>query len=259
MSDKDQLERTAETHRAHLADRLSSLASSVNPEARGKRAIGEASDMGQMVTRAVLDGAKRNPAGFALVGVGAALIALTSARSQHTPRPSAGLKSYEDTGNFDDRLDRADAHMKARSRAASGHFAHSQSASTLRKSLDKGLDKLSPEARARVTKARLKVIDAQEKFEYQAHKASAQAREAHQSQPFITGAIAAGIGAVIGALIPSTKVEADLMGATRDQMMRDAESVLRDEISKVERQGKAAIESGIAEAKAEFSDARKSV
>ena len=160
--------------------------------------------------------------------------------------------------NYDDRIARADRQMKAREQAQSGHFAASQSASRLRKTLDNGLDKLSPEARARVTEARIKVIDAQEKLDRQARRSARQVSAAHQSQPFLTGALVAGIGALIGALLPSTKAEADLMGATRDKMMRDAEAVLRDELAKLERQGKAAVESGIREARAEFADASPS-
>lgn len=42
------------------------------------------------------------------------------------------------------------------------------------------------------------------------------------------------------------------MGATRDKMMRDAEAVLRDEVAKLERQGKTAVETGLREARSEF-------
>lgn len=103
-----------------------------------------------------------------------------------------------------------------------------------------------------MTEARLKVIDAQEKLDRQARRSAEQASAAHQSQPFLTGAVAAGIGALIGALLPSTQAEADLMGATRDKMMRDAEAVLRDEVAKLERQGKTAVEAGLREARSEF-------
>lgn len=252
MPNADQLERNAESHRAQLTDHISNLASSVNPEARAKRAVGQTADLGQTVVAAALDKAKNAPSGLALIGIGAALMALNSGQKREP-----GLTSYNEMGGHDDRIARADRQMKARQRVKTGRFANTQSASTLRKSVDKGLDKLSPEARARVTEARLKVIDAQEKLERHARRSSQRAQDAHQSQPFLTGAIVAGIGALIGALLPSTKAETELMGATRDKMMRDAEAVLRDEVSKLERQGKAAVESGIREARAEFSDAKQ--
>lgn len=250
MPNADQLERSAEAHRAQLTDHISALASSIQPEARAKAAVGQTADLGQTLVSAALDGARRNPSGLALIGIGAALIALGGPR-----RDGPRLTAYNDMHGHDDRIARADAKMRARDQASTGRFAASPSASALRKSLDKGLDRLSPEARARVTDARLKVIDAQEVVERHTRQATEQAREAHQSQPFLTGAVVAGLGALIGALLPSTRAEADLMGATRDKMMRDAEAILRDEMSKLEQQGKAAVESGIRSARAEFSDA----
>lgn len=255
MPNSDQLERNAETHRAQLTDHISALASSVNPEARAKRAVGQTADLGQALTNAVLDGVKRNPSGLAFIGIGAALLALTSAKKDE---PEPRLTAYDDMGGVDDRIARADAHMRARQEVATGRFSTGHSSSSLRKSLDKGLDKLSPEARARVTDARLRVIDAQEAMERHARQASEQAREAHQTQPFLTGAIVAGVGALIGALLPSTRAEADLMGASRDKMMRDAEAILRDELATLEKQGKAAVESGIQSARSEFSGGRHS-
>ncbi len=246
MPNADQLERNVETHRAQLAGQISALAASVNPEATAKRAVGHTADIGQTVAKAIMDGAQRSPTGLALIGIGAAAIALNSGKR------AAPRHALVETENFDDRIARADRKMQARERVKSGRFSTNASASALRKSLDKGLDRLPPEARDRVTAARLKVIDAQEKIDRQARRTARQAREAHQSQPFLTGAIAAGIGALIGALIPSTKAEAELMGATRDKMMRDAEAVMHDELAKLERQGKAAVETGVREARAEF-------
>lgn len=253
MSDADDLERSAETHRAQLTDRLGALASAVNPEANAKRAVGQTADLGETLTRAVLDRAGRNPSGLALIGIGAALLALNTGKKDESQ-----VTSYDDMIGQDERIARADAHMQTRSKVMTGRFATTNSASSLRKSLDRGLDKLSPEARARVTEARLKAVDAQEALERQARRASEQARDAHQTQPFLTGAIVAGIGALIGALLPSTRAESDMMGATRDKMMRDAEAVLRNELGKLEDQGKAAVESGLDSARSEFAAARQS-
>ncbi|MEN8658638.1 hypothetical protein [Marivita sp.] len=247
MPNADQLERNAETHRAHLTDQISALAASINPEVAAKRAVGQTADLGQTIAKTLFDGAKRAPSGLALVGIGAAVIALSSGR-----KSAPHLTSHDEMAGHDARIARADEQMKARIRVQSERFTTPQSASALRKTLDKGLDKLSPEARARVTEARLKVIDAQEKLDRQARRSAEQASAAHQSQPFLTGAVAAGIGALIGALLPSTQAEADLMGATRDKMMRDAEAVLRDEVAKLERQGKTAVETGLREARSEF-------
>lgn len=254
MPNADQLERNAETHRAHLTDRIGALAASVHPEATAKRAVGQTADLGQTVAKAMFDGARRAPAGLALVGLGAAVIALNTGRKTDAP---AAQTPYDEMAGHDARIARADRQMKEREQVQTGRFADTTSASTLRKSLDRGLDRLPPEARARVTKARLKAIDAQEKLERQARRSARQARDAHDRQPFLTGAIVAALGALLGALLPSTKAEADLMGSTRDRLMRDAEAILHNELAQLERQGKAAVESGLREARAEFSGASR--
>jgi ElaB/YqjD/DUF883 family membrane-anchored ribosome-binding protein len=253
VSNADQLAQNAETQRAQLTDRISALASSVNPETNAKRAVGQTADLGQTLATAALNGAKNQPAGLAMIGIGAAMIALNAGKKSAARSTETGQIE-----NFDDRIAHADRQMKAREQVKTGRFATPQSSSAMRKAVDRGLDRLSPDARARVTNARLKAIDAQEKVERHARRASKQAQDAHQSQPFLTGAIAIGIGALIGALLPSTKTEADLMGATRDNLMRDAEAIMRDELAKLEQQGKAAVETGIREARAEFSDSQQS-
>ncbi len=93
MPNADQLERNAESHRAQLTDHISNLASSVNPEARAKRAVGQTADLGQTVVAAALDKAKNAPSGLALIGIGAALIALNSGQKREP-----GLTSYNEMG-----------------------------------------------------------------------------------------------------------------------------------------------------------------
>ena len=254
MPSTRELEQTAETHRAQLTERLNRLASNAQPEASAQRAVGKSADLGQTLIHTLMKGAKQNPSGLAILGVGAAMIALSSQRQSTQP----SLPSNETRGQ-DDRIASADARNKARDQVMTGRFAGPASASTLRKSLDKGLDKLSPEARARVTEARLKVIDAQEDIERRARRASEKARKTHYSQPLLTGAMVAGVGALVGALLPTTRTEDDMMGATRDQLMRDAEAALQAELSKLEDQGKAAVDSGIEAARSEFTDGKNTV
>ncbi|MFA8384677.1 MAG: DUF3618 domain-containing protein [Pelagibaca sp.] len=246
MPDVEELERNAEAHRAQLTDRISALAASVNPQAAAQRAVGQTTDLGQTVTKALMDGAKNAPSGFVLVGIGAAMIALNTGRT--------GTAKPKERDQMEAQQDRT-----ARLTRPAQPGVEVQSASTLRKSLDKGLDKLPPEARARVTEARLKVIEAQEKLDRQARRSAEQARKAHQGQPLLTGVIAAGIGALIGSLLPSTKAETDLMGATRDRMMRDAEALFHAELAQLERQGKDAVETGLRKVGAEVSDPSKAV
>lgn len=230
MSRADQLEQVAEIHRGQLMERISALTASVTPEAQAKQTDVQTPDLGRTLVKALFDGAGQSPSGLALIGIGAAALALNSG---HGSRPGHG-------NNADDRITPAEQPTTPCPQAQTGCFAAQQSASHLRTSLDKGLDRLPQDARARVIEARLRAIDAQEKLDVQAR----QTREAHVRQPLLTAAIAAGIGAVIGALIPATKAETDRMVATRDKRMRDAEALLHAELAILDHPGKTEVVSG---------------
>lgn len=251
MGDIEQkkLETEAAQHRAGVVNALEGLFASLDPERIGRESVAQLSDTGRDLADAAFQGARRNPAGLALIGIGAAMIVAQS-RKGDAPRMTARTPQAAMAGQ-DARIAAADDKLERKARIASGRFATGElSSSKMRQMLDAGLDKLGPEARERVIAARLKAVEAQEAVERHARKAQRKVTEAHRTQPFVTGLAAAGIGALVGALLPSTRAEAELMGAKRDQMMRQAEAMLKAEIAELESRGKAAVSAGVQEAKA---------
>ena len=234
------LEKNAETHRAGLADAIGDFTEALAPDRLGRQAIDDVAQAGRNATQAVAQAAKDNPVGLALIGVGAALVLAGSAAKAS----NAGGTSAPSMAGQDARIARADAKMTAR-RAVAIDRRPGPSASTMRKMLDKGLDKLGPEARDRVIALRLKAIDAQDAAERQARKAIKTAKGTHESNPYVTGLAAAGLGGLIGALLPSTRKEAELMGAKRDELLRAAETRLKQEIADLETKGKAAVDDAV--------------
>ncbi len=241
-NDLSQLEHQADHHRAHAHNALSALFAAFAPSKLGRQAVEEASGVTEDIAQTALKHARANPAGLALIGVGAALVALN--------RPSA--RPVAAHGTEAERIARADAKLQAKARVASNTTPIS--ASTMRKMLDAGLDHLPPQARERVIEARLKAIDAQDAVERRARKIASQAREAHQSQPFTTAMAIAGLGALVGALLPSTRTEDALLGAKRDQLMRSAEAALKAEMVEIEARGKAAVDAAAREGQKAFSN-----
>ncbi|MCC1493886.1 hypothetical protein [Cognatishimia sp. F0-27] len=245
----------ADAHRDALANSITALLSKPWPEQIGTAATGQVADTMRSAVSKGVDGARRNPAGLALVGTGLAMLAFGrsnhAASSRHgaaRPDPNAPLTSEADA-----RIARATAHEQARNRInADALNTGPGRARALRLKLDAGLDKLSPEARKRVREARLKAIDAQERMERKASELKTRAARSHQERPLMSLLAAAGVGAVIGALLPGTKREADLMQARRDQLFRDAEAILRDEVAKLESQSKSAIKAGVSAAREEM-------
>jgi ElaB/YqjD/DUF883 family membrane-anchored ribosome-binding protein len=101
--------------------------------------------------------------------------------------------------------------------------------------------------------ARERAADAAERARYQAKLASMQAREvAHRSgdalqnlvqeNPIAVAAIALGLGAAVGMLLPSTEPESRLMGETRDRLVDRAQDVAQDVKERAQTAAKQAVD-----------------
>ncbi|MEM8822961.1 MAG: hypothetical protein AAGF30_05055 [Pseudomonadota bacterium] len=234
----------ADAHRDGLAASLSALLSSRAPDRLGHDTVDQVAGIAQQVARHGLSGIKANPAGMALVGAGLAIMAM---RRPDEPGPDAAAPL---SAEADARIAKASERHATRARIQADRVdTRPGRARALRMKLDAGLDRLDPDARARVRAVRLKVIDAQEKIERRSAELSERAKHTQQDQPLLTTLAAAGIGALIGGLLPSTRAEQDLMGAQRDQLFREAEAVLRSEIAQLEAQGRAAVDAGMSAAR----------
>lgn len=243
----------AEAHRDGLVNALSSLLSSRYPDELGKAATGQVADTARVVAHQGIKAARANPASLVLIGAGLAMLAVPSKqKSAAQPATSAQQPLSADV---DARIAKADArHMQQARIQADRVDIGPGRAQALRVKLDEGLGKLGPEARARVRAARLKAVSAQEQLEQRASKLGNSLRESHETRPLMSLVASAGIGALIGALLPSTQRETETLGAKRDQLLRDAEAVLRDEIAQLEERGKAVVDAGMTAARNEMSD-----
>lgn len=237
----EKLEKDAEQHRAGLADAIGDFTEAVNPGRLGRQAIDDAAEFGRSATHSIAQSAKDNPVGLALVGIGAAILVAGGTAHQKGAFSKIGNKSGP---SQDERIERAAERNMKRTQIAAARPA-GPSASRMRKMLDRGLEKLGPEARDRVVSLRLKAIDAQEAAEGYARGAAKSAVDTHNSQPLVTGLVAAGVGGLLGALLPSTRRESEVMGARRDAFLRAAEERLSAEISELETKGKAAVSEAV--------------
>lgn len=233
MPDLETLETQVERDRAALVHSLDALTQTVAPE----RIVSEVSktaetyggELGQQAWRAARD----NPAAFALVGAGLGL--LLTGTGTRAPQPTASKRptALKDPNaafiGFDERVAKADSKIKEE---MTGMTDHAPKASRLRAALDHGLDALPAASRTRVRKARQAVIDAQEKVEAQAAAAARKSKTFAHEQPLAVGALALGVGALLGALVPASRKEDELMGAQRDALMQSAQETLRAEMDK---------------------------
>jgi hypothetical protein len=240
----DPLENTAAEQRARLAATVSSLTETLDPERISQETMRHASDLTHSMIEKTIQNAKSNPAGVALVGLGLAVIAMRSPDRQPTGPDQAMIGQDARIAVADERI-----RKKVAIRADMPAAGPRPSASGMRKLLDAGLDRLGPEARARVTKARLKAVDAQDAIERKAARVRDAVRDQHDAQPLITTLAVAGVGALIGSLLPSTRAEVELMAAKRDQLMRDAEAILHAELERLENHGEDALKATVSAVK----------
>lgn len=233
MSDLDQLEARVERDRKELSKALDDLTDTLAPGEVAQSVASTVQDYGGELGRQTVNAAKANPAAFILAGAGLALLLA----GPKTERPST-TRAKSNAAHPDDALVGFDERVRAADAAMNGPGA---SASGLKAALDKGLEKLPPEAQARVRKARYAALDAQEQVEKRLKSATSKAQKTHQSQPLVTGALALGVGALVGALLPKTQTEDEMLGQKRDALMAEARLALRREVDALGTESAAAV------------------
>ncbi|MCA1776474.1 MAG: hypothetical protein LC676_12935 [Loktanella sp.] len=100
---------------------------------------------------------------------------------------------------------------------------------SFRERIAQGTEDLTEEARTRVIAARERAIAAGREMNRQAHHAQDRSIDLFERQPLIVGAIAFAIGAAIGAALPRTRLEDSTFGATRDDLVAEAERIYEEE------------------------------
>lgn len=243
MSNFSQIESEAARERQKLAASLDTLSNTVSLENIQTHAAVLAETYGGDLGRQAWGAAKQNPAAFALVGAGLSLLLSGTGSRPETRRPPQNLVPTDEAfAGFDARVAAADQEIKEEMTGMTEHDTAPRAA-WLRAKLNDGLDALPDTARDRVLEARKAALDAQEKVEARARVAAQKSQSFMHDQPLAVGAIALGLGALIGALLPSTRREDDLLGEHRDAVMATARSALQEEIHKAHQAAKSSLNS----------------
>jgi hypothetical protein len=278
MRDADTIEREIAAERDRLVKSLRALDARLSPEHLVQRAAdglrGPASQASDL--------ARDNPLALALIGSGVAWLFASASRTEEVPPPpgpsaaahdprvkptSPGLSQAEEAmAGFDARVAAADAAMHHEnqegedSMSMTGTGLHDtdayfttdpgkrarmrQTAEDLRSRLHDGIDKLPDSAKARVLEARLKAIEVQSAIEARVARGSDSVRKGAHENPLLVGAIAFGLGAAIAAALPRTSAENRTLGARRDQLLDEADRMVREETVKLRHVAEAAVEEG---------------
>jgi ElaB/YqjD/DUF883 family membrane-anchored ribosome-binding protein len=284
MTSSAQLEREAEQTRSQLAQRLDELRERITPGQLVDEAVDYAKDSGGGVfVRNLGRQATANPLPVALIGAGIAWLMLSNGKRQSTAAASinraaeaaidGARQSMADVGaQIGEFGQKASAQATEVGQQASERANNWASDASDRVTDARGpragnaISSLSENASSAYETAKSRASETYERVADQAKQASsttadtvaglgqrtaAASRDLLQfckTQPLVIAGLGMALGAILGALIPPTETEDNLMGETSDRLKDQAREVAEDQIERT----KSAAKSGFKQAEAEF-------
>lgn len=239
--DPDDIERDLERDRQALHRTLEELQGAVSLEGLSHRVAGALRRNGAEWAQSANATVRANPVALGLAGVGLGWLIFGRGydpvhRFNEDRRPSAARSApavFPSPKGQTDRLHDASRRVTAQARHLRENFAEST-------------EGLSDEARRRVEAARQKALDASDRASRTLHKASRRVARDFRSEPLWFGALALAGGAALGALLPGTRQEDEMLSEYRDRLFDEAEAVFQEEKAKVS----SAVAAGMDEARA---------
>ena len=182
----------------------------------------------------VVDYIRENPVPFVLIGIGAGMLALSGRgkeRSRYDWSRNTEGEAYGRSGTGDWSTRQSSLTDTAREKA-------SNVADTARAAAGRATDAVSSAA----TSVRDAADTTREQLNYVSDQARQGARVAGdrfkttlQDNPLALGVAVLAAGAIVGLTLPTTRVENEYMGETRDRLMSQAKSVAHEAAEKVQR------------------------
>ncbi len=258
MSDVEQLEREAEQTRSQIADTLDELKDSMTPAHMLHQLADRISDGAPAAfARNLKDQAVSNPLPVALVSAGLAWLMLTPRNSNGSFARQSGesLQGTVDAG----RRRAAEAADATRETAGSIAGSARQSAGDAADAMSGAAGSMSDSVQRTVSSGYETMADAARQT---ADTISDQARNVRQrtlqsgdalvdfcrEQPMLVAGLGLAIGAMVGALLPSSEMEDRLVGEASDQAKDSAQSFARDKYEDAKNVGQRAFDAAKDEA-----------
>ncbi len=190
MNDPEQLERSAEQIRADLDRTLDALERKLSPSQLLDRSLAYLRDHGGELAIAVGDSVRRNPVPILVTVAGLGWLIATAVRS----RAPIDVTPLDDS-QIDDTID---------------------------ETID---DDLDDSAYAEPHSLRSKLHDRVTAARARTRRAQYQAVSAVEERPFLFGGLAVAVGALLGAIVPSTEYEDKFVGQVRDRAIERAKQM----------------------------------
>ena len=234
----EEMERDVERARAEVSAKIDQIQSRLSPGEIMDQAIGYLrtslpAEFGQNLSDAV----RTNPVPVALIGVGIAWLAISGRNGASPARYSDEADRYrgrstDDLGeNWEFTRGSANDDTDGRSlgdRAGDGASDMAeQAARGIRDTIRSARDSVRS-ARDTMHRASDRTRDTYDRARSSMANARASAADMIEDQPLLLGALGLAVGAGLGASLPRTRVEDELMGDTRDDLMHGAAERARE-------------------------------
>jgi ElaB/YqjD/DUF883 family membrane-anchored ribosome-binding protein len=191
--DPEQLERSAERLRADLDRTLDALERKLSPSQLLDKSIAYLRDHGGEMAYAVGDSVRRNPVPILLTVAGIGWLIATAVRTRAPIDVTPAAVDLDDVADLDDEL--ADESLDDDSSYSETYSPRSRFRDGI------------AAARARTRRAQYRAMSALEE------------------RPLLLGGLAVAVGALLGALIPSTEYEDKVVGQMRDRAVERAKQM----------------------------------
>lgn len=265
----DQIEREIEKDREALRRTLDDLQGELSLDGLSRRLTGSVRKNGAEWAEAATDAARANPIALGLTGIGLAWMIFGRG---HDPVHSLGKSSNNRSNRYEPATTPIanprppfsrpgwasdDKHMAGRNMDASSSRSFGSGtehgmidtakdkALHLRDRLSEGTEDMSEEARRRIEMARQKALDASDAISRQMARTNQKIARNYDNEPLLFGALALLGGAALGAMLPGTRREDELLGDYREQLFDEAEAIYHEEKGRI---GKA-VSAGLDEVK----------
>jgi ElaB/YqjD/DUF883 family membrane-anchored ribosome-binding protein len=182
---------------------------------------------GVNTSQKLIDTVKNNPIPAAMVGVGLWLLFRHSSDDG-----SAMIYTHRDSIDSDEpsKLDTAKA--KATDAVHSARDRASQVAGAAREKVTQATDDARESASAAAERARARAVQMR-----------MQTRDVMRESPLVAGIAAIALGAIVGAIIPETEKEDQMLGETRDRLLDRGKELAREGVEKAKHVAQSAVES----------------
>lgn len=240
-----EIERGIEKDRSHFAETLNALENKFSPGQLVDQALSYAKRNGGDFSDNLVKTISNNPIPTILTGIGVAWMALNQNRNEVHRSDGAGGSDYEpgryyETGSY---TSSSDSKLAGAKEQASGMKDRTKAtASGLKNQVSDSAHRARQKAHHMKEQARHSAAGMGERSRQQWEQTSSSARHFFSENPLAVGAAAVAIGALIGASLPVSSREKEMLGDTGEKTLDKAKSVASEAKHRATEAGKAGVQ-----------------